>query len=491
MKVKDSAGVPSGPNDDCPGCVEWAQVDIKVKPSQKLHVELIWDRGDNVDLDLRLVRYRTDGTFGIGGGIIDALKPANATMPACSTNDDCFNGAFECPEGGGICINACTTDDECKAVDPGWYCDSFNQCKEKSLDSIECETDADCGGSGYCNPASVGLQGYKMICTKHSGAALNDTCSDLNKGPRWGEYEEIAMPCNGNADCNGLGGDAFTCSDSCTCEGTDCEAASFDCCNFTCESSAQCLSVSDQFLCDANSGECVGNNLDNDPTLDIDDVNGWGPENISLKEPESGRYRIVARLYADPSDVVAGPGSQGAGPLSPVRAYVQIYLNGELAISKGIAHELIDVMTYWKIADVVWDSEAGIGGDGVVEPICAGWTLTQCNNTEECGSWYGDDFQCSKRQWGKFCSTCINGTGTPEECNPTGTPCSSDADCVSESTARTCAQIEGNYCTCDGTNEFGDFSNDPYVCESGRCDLRSAEHLKALHLVRQRPGDRV
>lgn len=458
LKVKDSAGVESGPNDDCPTCPEWAQVDIRVKPSRKLHIELLWNRGDDVDMDLHLVRYRTDGTFGIAKALLQKMEITPTVMPGCTDSSDCFGGAFECGTNG-VCENACTTDADCKAADPGWYCNtSMGQCLENPNGIIECETDDDCG-SGFCSVGDLGFGGYKTFCTRYDSDSLNDTCYHGNRDPRWGDYEEILMGCQGNADCNGLGGDVFTCTDTCTCPaGEDCESASFDCCDFACTSSAQCLRVSEQFICDHDDGQCVGNSLDDDPSLDIDDTNGWGPENISVKEPKTGRYRIVARLFADPRGTVSG-----SAPLAPVRAYLQIYLNGELAISRGIAHEFPSVNTYWKVADVLWDSSKPAGTEGTLVPLCAGWTLTTCNNTDECSGWYGSQFQCGKREWGKFCSTCVGGSGTPEECNPTRTPCSTDADCASETTARTCAAIQGNYCNCPGSNEGGAFNQDPYA----------------------------
>ena len=443
MKVRDSANVPSGPNDDCPDCKEWDEIWIDVRPSQKLHVELIWDRGDDVDLDLFLVRFRPDGTFAVPAPFQDKVVPTTASMNACTEDADCFGGAFSCgPDN--MCINECANDDECKAVDPGWFCNEYDECQKNEDDIIECESDEDCRGNGYCNPSKVGLSTYKMICTKHDGESLFDTCSHINKNPRWGDYEAVNMSCVDDVDCNGVGSDIFTC------QATRCALA--------CQNSGECLTLSDQFLCGDNSS-CIGNNIDDDPTLDIDDVNGWGPENISLKEPRSGRYRIVARLYADPLDVVSDE-----GPLSPVKAFVLIYLNGELAISKGIAHELTDTNIYWKIADIVWDEEgAGGAGDGYAEPLCAGWNLTKCFNTEECTEWYGEDFSCATRDWGKYCSNCTSGQGTPEECVPTTTSCSSDSECQGETSAKKCAVIKGDYCTCTGSNPFGEFEQDPYA----------------------------
>ncbi len=440
LRVKDAAGVESGPNDDCPTCPEYDEITIKVKPSQKLHVELIWDRGDQVDLDLFLVRYRADGTFAVPAPFQDRIQPPQVTMYACEDDSDCYDGAFTCNTGTGYCQNSCQSDADCKAVSGGWYCNEFNECAIHADGVIECESDADCNG-GSCNPSKVRAE-YKMICTSHNSDSVNDTCFFLNGQPRWGEYDNVSLGCVSDTDCNSAGDETFAC-------GTN------DFCDFTCNNSAECLGKSPQYLC-GEGGACVGNNQDDDPTLDIDDVDGWGPENISLKEPVTGTYRVVARLYADPYTVV-----NNTSPNGPVKAFVQIYLNGELALSKGIGHELYSPSTYWKVADIEWDSTLGEGGDGEVLPICAGWTLTKCGNTADCEDWYGDDYSCGQRQWGKFCSTC-NGLGAPDECNPT-IACSSDADCVNEISSKICSEIKADYCKCEGSNEYGSFEADPYA----------------------------
>ncbi len=437
LYVKDAAGVESGPDADCPDCPEYDEKCVLVKPSQKLHVELIWDRGDNVDLDLFLVRYRDDGTFGVPAAFQDKIEPTAPTMGACTTDDDC-PGHFTC--GGTYCENSCDTDEQCKAINGGWFCNDYNQCAVSLEKVIECESDDDCNG-GYCNPSKVGATGYRMICTRRDSLSVNDTCFFLNGTPRWGEYSAPDVSCNGDAECNGPNADVFTCD------------TANSSCDFTCDSSSQCLTKSSQYLC-GEGGSCVANSQEDDPSLDIDDVDGWGPENISLKEPVSGTYRIVARLYADPDNAVGDE-----SPNAPVKAFVQIYLNGELALKKGIAQEFSYTNTYWKVADIEWDATED---EGTVAPICAGWTQTKCENTEECQGWYANEYTCEARDWGKFCSSCVTGTGTPDECNPT-TPCSTDSDCVDEPTSKTCATIVGNFCKCNGSNPYSSVEQNPYA----------------------------
>ncbi|RJO68519.1 MAG: hypothetical protein C4523_07610 [Myxococcales bacterium] len=441
LKVKDSAGVESGPTTDCPLSPVYDEICIDVKPSQKLHVELIWDRGDSVDLDLFLVRYRDDGTFAVPSAFQNRIKADDPVASQCTEASECYGGAFQCGANG-FCDLSCASDADCKAANGGWTCNEFGQCVVTAQKEIDCDHDADCPDGGFCNPRYTAT-GAKMICTQNDYEAVNDTCYFTNGSPRWGEYGPIETACPNSTICNGVNQEQFEC------------IGGF--CDYACDNSNQCLEASQAYLC-GESGECVGNNPDDDPTLDIDDVDGWGPENISLKEPSTGKYRIVARLYADPKAVVSD-----ATPNSPVKGFVQIYLNGELALSRGIAHEFAETSTYWKVADVEWDSTANSGeGSGTVDPICAGWTVTKCNTTENCVEWFDDEYACESHEWGKFCSTCTTGTGAPDECNPT-IPCNSDNDCVAETTSKICTAIKGDYCRCSGVNEFGQFSSDPYA----------------------------
>lgn len=97
----------------------------------------------------------------------------------------------------------------------------------------------------------------------------------------------------------------------------------------------------------------VGNRRDN-PSLDFDDMDGWGPEIIRLSDPTPGRYRVVARLTSDPHNEVTAT--------DPVNAEVSVYVRGEycgeytipMADLRPHCSGQCGVRMYWKVADIKW-----------------------------------------------------------------------------------------------------------------------------------------
>jgi Uncharacterized protein conserved in bacteria (DUF2135) len=88
------------------------------------------------------------------------------------------------------------------------------------------------------------------------------------------------------------------------------------------------------------------------PTLDIDDTNGLGPENINIDAPQPGTYRIYVHYFGD----------FNTGATSPTRETIRIYLNGmqvaeyrrTLTVEKAV----------WAVADITWQAD----GTGFVTP---------------------------------------------------------------------------------------------------------------------------
>ncbi len=103
-----------------------------------------------------------------------------------------------------------------------------------------------------------------------------------------------------------------------------------------------------------NPGDChwqnrspdwgIRNRADDNPSLDIDDTNGKGPENINLNNPESGAvYRVGVYYYAD----------RGKGA---TYATVRIYLEGVVRYEKREKYMESDGL-FWDVAAISWPSK--------------------------------------------------------------------------------------------------------------------------------------
>jgi len=77
-----------------------------------------------------------------------------------------------------------------------------------------------------------------------------------------------------------------------------------------------------------------------DPRLDLDDIMGFGPENINIDEPYSGEYPIRVHYFED----------HGAGSTT---ATVKVYIDGELSdqLSNVIGRDEV-----WDVGNVLWPS---------------------------------------------------------------------------------------------------------------------------------------
>ena len=84
------------------------------------------------------------------------------------------------------------------------------------------------------------------------------------------------------------------------------------------------------------------NDPSDDPSLDIDDTDGWGPENINLDNPEDGaRYKVGVHYFAH----------HGFGPSY---ATLRMYLNGALAAE--YRRQRLTDQQFWYVLDVDWPS---------------------------------------------------------------------------------------------------------------------------------------
>ena len=115
---------------------------------------------------------------------------------------------------------------------------------------------------------------------------------------------------------------------------------------------------------------------ENNPSLDIDDVNGAGPEQITYQDPEvrEDLYRIGVHYYSN-----GGLFTQSYGPST---ASIFVYFFGELVFNA--AKELIDRDHFWEPAAIRWGSiQEVIEVDRYYESIPT-LSVLECTNTEEC-----------------------------------------------------------------------------------------------------------
>jgi hypothetical protein len=77
-----------------------------------------------------------------------------------------------------------------------------------------------------------------------------------------------------------------------------------------------------------------------DPLLDVDDVDGYGPENIFLDPSENGDYRVAVHYYSD----------DGQGPSD---AWIEVFIDGARVSAFG-PHTLPQTGAVWNVCTVRW-----------------------------------------------------------------------------------------------------------------------------------------
>jgi len=90
-----------------------------------------------------------------------------------------------------------------------------------------------------------------------------------------------------------------------------------------------------------------------DPSLDIDDLDGFGPENINIDTPVNGTYVIGVHAY--------GGGSSGFGSFTPTDVEVKVFVGG--ALVQSLSGHLNATDDFWTVAKVQ------VNGTTTVTPV--------------------------------------------------------------------------------------------------------------------------
>jgi len=102
----------------------------------------------------------------------------------------------------------------------------------------------------------------------------------------------------------------------------------------------------DCFYANPNPDWDTKNDFLDDPFLDYDDVDGYGPENTNISEPKPGTYKIVMHYYNDSYEGTSG---------GPTEATVRVYSYGQLLQTFGPTL-LQNTDKTWDVCTVDWPS---------------------------------------------------------------------------------------------------------------------------------------
>ena len=104
--------------------------------------------------------------------------------------------------------------------------------------------------------------------------------------------------------------------------------------------------TSDCFFANPSPDWGVAGAWQDDPFLDVDDVDGYGPENINISEPIAGTYTFIVHYYADSHD----------GPSQPAATTVEVYSYNTLLKTFGptTTQSTNDV---WDVFTIEWPSK--------------------------------------------------------------------------------------------------------------------------------------
>lgn len=91
----------------------------------------------------------------------------------------------------------------------------------------------------------------------------------------------------------------------------------------------------------------TANDFTDDPFLDVDNVWGYGPENINLQEPVPGTYKVIVHFYSD---------SYQGSMSTDTNATVRVFFFGQLAGTFGPTH-LPSTDWTWDVCNIEWPAQ--------------------------------------------------------------------------------------------------------------------------------------
>jgi hypothetical protein len=96
------------------------------------------------------------------------------------------------------------------------------------------------------------------------------------------------------------------------------------------------------------------NRPDDNPSLDIDDTNGAGPENINLDNPED--TQVLGRPYRVGVHYYRSEGRNRRLSYGPSDVTLRVYLGGELA--GEFTRQLVTAYDLWEVVNIHWPGAA-------------------------------------------------------------------------------------------------------------------------------------
>ena len=291
----------------------------------------------------------------------------------------------------------------------------------------------ECGTMGislpYLDKVTVPAATFPATCTNNTdcsgltctGGACVTSCTDddycKQGNPGW-------QCLNGN--CSEAPGGVWACETDADCNGYYCNPRDVN----NCEGDKLCT----KHDYTRTNDSCGFNNpnpdwgVDCDPTdnvrLDIDDVDGYGPETISIPEPPDGTYRAVVRLY--------NSGTADISESNPVTAFLSVYISGTPCAP--LEMQFKQNTTYWKAVDITWPHPNGNACAGMeiidLYPTDAADAANQCLDTSQPDCKFANPFNAVVPSSFDPCDTTL-----PRSiwCDSNGDPdCAASPACCSE-----------------------------------------------------------